>query len=217
MSFYISDDLREASLQAKKNPSAQYVGKWCDAYAVDELVGEGEKCPVCEAPISRLKWLEPHKIRLSNTRYPDRLAWWIKDPMIISERVKSVFEDEQLLGIKEFIPVTVTKVARIKANSAKPPQYFSAEINYSLNVRVDVTRSKIIGQKDNRPCMLCNPFKSTRSQIIKISLDTSSWQGEDIFKVFSLGVVFSQKFYNLVQKHNLTNFNLVPIEEYQRG
>jgi len=216
MSFYIFDDLRETSLQTEKNPNAQYTGKWCDALPVEELTGDYEKCPICDAPVSRLRWLEPHKISLSNTKYPDRLSWWIKDPAIISDRVKIAYEKEGILGIKKFAPVNITKVAHMKASSPKPPQYFATEINYTLNVRVDVENSIAIGQRDDRLCALCNPFGITRDQIVKISLNTTMWKGEDIFKVYSLGVVVSQKFYDIVQKYNFSNFNLVSVDKYQK-
>jgi len=217
MSFYISDDLTEVATLVKENPNARYFGKWCDALAVDELIGDSEKCPVCNRHVSMLKWLEPRKIKLSNTRYPDRLKSWLPQSFVISERSKEAYEQEGLTGIKLFTPVEVVKVSRMKKDSPASFNYFSAEIAYTSNVRVDVANSEIIGQNDDWQCALCNPFGSTRDQIIKISLDASNWQGEDIFKVYSLGVVYSQKFYDLVQKHNLTNFNLVPVSEYQRG
>lgn len=216
MGFYVFDDFKKDSFQAKENPNAQYISSWCDAFELNRLNGDGEKCPVCGRPVSMLKWLEPRIIRLTNTKYPDRLTSWLSDPMVISEEVKLAYTQEGLIGINAFIPVEIAKVAHKKENSLLPPKYYCADINYTLNVRIDVEKSEIIGQKYDWSCELCNPWGTTIDRIIKISLDTSSWKGEDVFKVYSVGVVVSQKFYNFVQKHGFTNFNLVPITEYSQ-
>ena len=105
MKFFVFDDLRDVASRAKKNPDAQYVGNWCDAWAVDEHIGDCEKCPVCDALVSMLKWLEPYRIRLTNTKYPDRLTSWLPESLVISGKVKTAYEHEGLSGIMKFTPV----------------------------------------------------------------------------------------------------------------
>lgn len=210
MKFYISNDVTKGNA----NPSTQHVEKWCDAWEVDRTNGDCERCPICGRPISMLKWLEPRKIRLTSSKYPDRLTSWLTEPMVIAGKVKKAYEQEGLTGIREFIPVSVTKVANIKNNSPKPPDYFCAEIDFTMNVWVDVDKSDVLGQEYDWSCALCNPWGTTIYRINKLVLDTSEWKGEDIFKVFLLGTVVSQRFYDLVQKGGFTNFNLVPVEEY---
>ena len=216
MHFYVFGDLRGEMLQAEKNKNTQHAGKWCDALAVDELIGDCEKCPACNRPVSMLKWLEPRKIRLTNTNYPDRLTSWLPESIVVSEKVKEICEQESLIGIKSFTPVDVVGVLHMRKSSPTPLKYFSAEVDYILNVRVDVKNTVVFGQKYDWSCELCNPWGTTRDKTVKLALDTSNWKGEDVFKVFSLGVVVSQKFYNLAQKHNFTNFNLVSVDKYQR-
>ena len=213
MIFYIADDLKDDLEQAKKAPDSQYVWRWCDAIPVDRVNGDCEKCPVCNQPISMLKWLEPRKMRLTNSKYPDRLTAWLPEPMVISEKFKEVYEQEGLTGIRKYIPIEVVKISRITKNSPVAPKYFSAEIDYTTNIRLDVAKSVIIGQKGDWSCELCNPYGTTCDKIMKLSLNVSEWKGEDIFKVYSLpGRVFvSERFYDFVKKHNFTNFNLVPI------
>jgi rubrerythrin len=213
LQFYVSDDLKDDLEQYKKDPNAQYVWKWCDAWEVDRVNGDSEKCPVCGRHVSMLRWLEPRKLRLTSTKYPDRLTAWLSD-MVVSERFKNAYEQEGLTGIREFTPVEVVKVARMKVNSPNPPKYFCAEVDYTRNVRVDVKKSKIKGQKTDWKCPLCNPWGSTRDKILKLVLNTSDWQGEDIFKVYSFRVVVSQRFYDVIQRYDFTNFNMVPVEEY---
>ena len=124
MRFYIADDLKHDLEQAKKNLNAQYVRRWCDAIPVDEVKGDSEKCPLCNRPISMLKWLEPRKMRLTNSKYPDRLTAWLSEPMVISEKFKKAYEQEGLIGIKKFIPIEVVKIARVTKNSPKTLKYF---------------------------------------------------------------------------------------------
>jgi len=216
--FCIADDLKDDLEQYRKNPNAQYVWRWCDAIRVDdEVKGDGEKCPLCNRPVSTLKWLEPRKMRLTNSKYPDRLTAWLSEPMVISEKVKEAYEQEGLLGIRKFIPIEVVKVSRMRKNSPKPPKYFSAEIDYTTNIQFDVAKSVIVGQKHDWSCELCNPLGITYDKIIKISLNVSGWKGEDVFKVFALpGHVFvSERFYNFVKRHNFTNFNLIPVDMFE--
>lgn len=216
MSFFLTDDLKGDLSIAKKSPSKQYVGDWCDAWEVDRVSGDCDYCPVCGRPVSMLKWLKPRKMRLTNTKYPDRLTAWLSEPLVISERCISVFEEAEISGIKRFDPIEVVKVAHMTKNSSKPPSYFCAEIDYAMCVRVDPDKSTIIGQKTDWCCELCNPWGSTVDHIEKLVLDTVHWDGTDIFRVYSLGVVVSQRFLDVVLKNNMTNFNLVSVDDYQR-
>ena len=215
MTFYVSDDWSENKTLAKENPCAQYVGKWCDAHTVDRINGDSRKCPVCGGHVSNLQWLEPRKMRLTNTRYPDRLSFSLHPYTVVSEGFKTAYEDEGLQGILSFTPIEVVKVSRMTKAQPQPPQYYLAETAYNLSVRFDHKQSIIIGNKYDWSCELCNPLGTTCSKRVKIVLDTSKWDGTDIFEVYSQGLVYSQRFYDFVQKHGFTNFNLVPIEEYQ--
>lgn len=211
MSFYIFNDLIGDIADNTQNPNAQYKEKWCDAWEVERKNGDSEKCPKCGRPVSMLRWLEPRKIRLSSTKYPDRLTTWLVEPMVVSERVKEAFEYQKLVGISEFIPVDIVKVARMKENNPTPPKYYCAEIEFTQNVKVDIDNTVIIGQKCGWLCDVCNPTGKTNDKIAKLSLDTTKWNGEDVFKVYSLGVVVSQRFFDFIHEHGFTNFNLTPI------
>ena len=218
LKFYMPDDIKHDFEQAKKDPNARYAGRWCDAISVDdEARGDCERCPLCNAPVSMLKWLEPRRMRLTNPKYPDRLTAWLSEPMVVSEKVKEAYEQEGLTGVREFVPVEVVKVSRMTKRSTKPPKYFSAEIGFAANVRLDIAKSKIVGQKHDGSCELCDPWGKTRDKIVKLALNASEWKGEDVFKVFSLSarIIVSQRFHDFVERHCFTNFNLVPVEDYR--
>jgi len=215
MIFYTFDDLSIEKEAAIKNSDSTHKGKWCDAWEVDRLNGESEKCPLCGRHVSMLRWLEPCKIRLSNTKYPDRITAWLTEPMVVSERVKDAYQQNGLTGILKFIPVEIVKVAYMKENSPKPPKYFYADIPYTTNIKVYPDETVIVGQKNGWTCTLCNPWGTTIDEVKYLSLNTTEWKGEDVFKIYSLGATFvSKNFFDLVNEYYFSNFNLVRAEEY---
>ena len=221
MKFYISDDLGHykslvKSLGLSPNDDVRGIG-WCDAEKVDPILGDGEKCPLCGRAVSLKRWMDPRKIKLSNTRFPDRISWWILEPLIFSERVKNAYECEGLTGIKQFIPVEVVKVSRKSKKALPPPLYFSAEIPFNESIRVDEKKTIIIGQPYDWKCELCNPFGTTCDRLEQLRLDTSKWDGTDVLQVYAVGIIYSERFYDLVKRYNFTNFNLVDIEEYKKN
>lgn len=163
-----------------------------------------------------LKWLEPRKIRLSNTKYPDRLTSWLSEPLVASQKFIDIYSIEGLTGINLFEPIEVVKVAHKTKNSADPPMYFRAQIDYTQSVRVDAGKTRIHGQESGWSCELCNPWGCTVDHIETLVLDTTNWDGIDIFRVYAIGrVVVSQRFHDAIQKYGLTNFNLVTVEDYR--
>lgn len=219
MNFYIIDDMKEMKeFRARPNwdPNAQYKGTWCDAWSVDRKNGTYEKCPLCGRPVSMLKWEEPRKMRLSNTRYPDRLSSWLTEPLVVSERFMNAYWQEKLSGVLSFSEIEVVKVSHRKASSSKPPRYFLADLCFSKSIRINLDQTMIHGQKHDWSCALCNPFGSTCDSLERLVLDTDQWDGVDIFQVYAVGVVCSQRFYDFIDKHGFTNFNLVQIEKYRR-
>lgn len=219
MNFYIIDDSKEVKKQQARpdrNSSAQYQGKWCDAWAVDRKNGDYMRCPLCGRPVSMRKWEKPRKMRLSNTRYPDRLSSWLMEPLVVSEQFMNAYQQESLSGILSFSKIDVVKAAHRKAASVAPPDYYLADLCYSRTVRIDLERTIVHGQKYDWSCELCNPFGSTCDRLDRLDLNTEQWDGTDIFLVYAVGTVCSQKFYDFINTNQFTNFNFVPVSEYKR-
>lgn len=217
MTFYIIDDMQEIKrLQARSDwdPNAQFRGEWCDAEEVAPKFEGYDKCPLCGHPISMLKWQEPRKMRLSNTRYPDRLAQM--PSLVTSGRFVSAYRQEGLSGILSFSEIEVVKVAHKKPSSPEPPRYYLSDICYSESVRMDPEKTIQHGRKCGWSCKLCNPCGIVRYSLERLVLDTTHWDGTDIFQVYAVGTVCSQRFYDLIVSHVFTNFNLISIEEYRR-
>lgn len=194
--------------------ATQYISKWCDAWEVDRINGEAERCPICKHYISSLEWLQPRKIRLTSTHYPDVLREWLSEPLVVSERFVEIFRVAGLTGVREFVKIDEVRAPR--KNSPQPPNYYCAKIDYSTSIKVDFDKSQIYGRKYDWSCELCNPLGATTDRIDRLVLDTTQWCGEDILRVYGHGLVFSQRFYDFVRQNNFTNFNLVPVDQYQR-
>ena len=200
------------------NPSEQFISEFCDVEKVDPQYGESEKCPLCGRAVSNKEWLEPRKIRLSNTRYADHLYYWFCNyPFVVSERFVEVYKESNLSGIKEFLPLEVVKVSRMRKNSPKPPRYFIATIPFTKNVTIDVDKTIVVGKDRDWKCELCSPFGKVRDHFEKLTLNTTNWSGEDIFEVYNLGIVASQRFKDFVEENNFTNFEFIKIADYKKA
>lgn len=211
MKFYVlankAEPLRPLS------PNDQYIGKWCDAIEVDRKYGPAEVCPLCGSYISMLSWEEPRKMRLTNTRYPDRIIYELLRP-VFSERFMNAYLEAGLRGIKSFSKIEVVKVSHMSKKSLPPPNYYLADVGFSQTVTIDMKNTIIKGSKHGQPCPLCNPFGLSFDSIERLAYNTEQWDGTDIFRAYPSKMICSQRFYDLVIDNGFTNFQLVPVDEY---
>ena len=210
MNFYLFSDLKSGK---NLNPGTLYKSKWCEATVLDRVNGEPEKCPNCGRFVSLKKWEAPRKIELSNSNYPDRLSDWIPEPLVVSQRFVDLYRKSDLIGISQFIKIDSILVKNSKSNLC-PPDYYVAMIDFTTNVSIDVQKSNIVGQKYGWSCPICNPLGTTVDSVNRLVLNTDEWNGTDVFRVYGIGVVTSQKFADFIISNRLSNFNLVPVCEY---
>ncbi len=196
-----------------KNPNSQVRNRWSVAWEVDRVYGDSEKCPVCGRHASMLAWAEPRKMRLTGKRYPDRLADYLAKPLVVSERFVEVYRREGLTGVSEFAPIEVVNP------TANTPNYFLGHVSFNRSVQFDLSRTVIEGQPQGWSCPLCSPWETTKDKIHKLALSAENWDGQDIMRLYAFhGVAFvSQRFYDCVRRYELTNFVMIPVEEYRFG
>ena len=169
------------------------------------------KCPVCGSTVGPLQWDEPRKVIFSKPKYGD-LVYGLK--FLVSEKFKNLYENSDLKGIIEFIPVEIVKVRYLKQLSTEIPIYYSVRLIYSF-ARVDKNRSYITGHPDERYCSLCKPFGTTIDVIKGIYIDETNWGGEDIFHLHEIGSIFiSQKFVDFCLINELTNLDYINTKNY---
>lgn len=211
--FYVFSQPNDLNL--RDNLSQQFKRKWCDAKEIDRISGEAETCPTCGRYVSSTEWMSPRKIKLTGHNYPDRLTSWLSEPLVVSERFVNLYKSSPLIGVSEFAPIDFVIVSQSTSRMDSIPHYYCAKTKYTTGVKIDPIHSEIYGQAYGWTCNTCNPFGTTVDRINSIVLDTEHWNGEDIFRVYGLGIVVSQRFYDFVTEHRFTNFDLTEVRKYK--
>ena len=209
MNFYVLSSKNDDSFSNK-----QYKQNWCDAWAVNRVNGPYEKCPLCGRPVSMRKWEKPRVIRLTKGKLPDRLIQWLNEPLVISERFLTAFRKSELTGIKAFHEIEILNSQHMKEVNCYPVRYYWAELSFNQSVSVDLKTTVITGQRRDWSCAICNPFGMSCDRIEQFGLDTTHWNGIDIFRLYIGEIICSQRFKDFIDENDLTNFLLVPIEKY---
>ncbi|HOL56854.1 MAG TPA: hypothetical protein PK351_06265 [Spirochaetota bacterium] len=89
-------------------------------------------CPVCGRAVSMLKWLPPHRVKLSSAK-PEKwgdFVWGAGFTLLVSDRFKAIYEQEDLRGVKFFSPVGVVRIGTRKTGylPSGMPTYYSIEV-----------------------------------------------------------------------------------------
>ena len=186
---------------------------FCDLDDNHQSADTCPRCPKCNRPIGRRHWLEPRKVVLSKPQYGDFVPG---GEYLVSENFKSAYEQSDLKGIREFVPVEISKVRYMRKTSPQPPQYYVMNLKYSF-AKIDLEKSFIKwGTPDpERMCSLCNPFGTVSTEIRGLHIDAKNWGGEDIFHLHEIGGVYaSQKFIDFCTEKKFTNFKYVNTKDY---
>lgn len=210
MNFFVLSDYQE-NISSSNIP---YIRTWCEAWAVDRMNGPCERCPLCGRPVSMRKWESPRRIRLSSGRCPDHLVHWLNEPLIVSEAFFHAYAKSDLTGIRAFHEIQVVPNGRKKENVQGSVTYFLADVSFTDHVTLDTKATVMHGQKRDWSCATCNPFGMTCDRIERIALNTTQWDGSDVFRLYTGGTICTSRFCDFVQKNKFTNFCFVPIEEY---
>lgn len=152
-------------------------------------------------------------MRLVGKRYPDRLVDCLVEPLVVSERFVKMYHQERLKGVSGFMPIQVVNP------TASTPNYFLGQVSFNQSVQVDLSHTIVEGKHMGESCSLCNPWGTTRDKIHKLALYTEKWDGQDIMRIYApLGhVIVSRRFYDCIRQYGLTNFAMIPVEEYRFG
>ncbi|XXF78198.1 double-CXXCG motif protein [Myxococcaceae bacterium GXIMD 01537] len=161
------------------------------------------------------KWLPPYRGDL--VLYGESFGDFVETPgytVLVSERFAEAFKAEGLTGLLGLHPVEVLRVRgrRKAAKVVSVPRYFAASPCYG-RAAVDMARSRI---RHDEP-ITCSECRHMATECIHgFALEPGSWQGEDVFRPRGLRgcIVVSERFRQLVERHQLTNMRLIPIEEY---
>ncbi len=202
-----------------KPEKGRFGTKWAYSEAEEPReFADPNRCPVCGAILSLLKWLPPHRVKLSSAKpekWPDFL-WGVGEPFMVSGRFKSIYEVEGLSGIIRFHPpAEIVRVGNRKRGDlpADLPTYHLVDVLWG-GANLDDKASKPVFTRWPL-CEFCRSGGSVYSRE-RIILEPDSWTGADIFQARGVAgvILVSERFKEVVERYGLTNLLLIPAERY---
>lgn len=181
--------------------------------------GECQRCPACGGAVSGLKWLPPHRIKLSSGK-PEKwgdFLWGAGFPLLVSARFRQVYGAEGLSGIRSF-DAAAEIVSAGRANGgliSRGPVYQLVDVPWG-GANQDDTASELVFERPEKiTCTYCRMQTAGRRQS-SIAIDESSWNGSHIFKARGAPAAFivTDRFKAAVEQHGLRNVLLIPAEDY---
>ena len=194
--------------------------KWAYADKVDPVViseKAEDYCPVCGSPVGMLKWLPPHRVKLSSAdpRKWGDFVWGAGFDLLVSERFKVIYEQEGLKGVKYFSLVEIVRVGKRKIGDLPPelPRYYLIKVIWD-GANQDDQASKVVYERAPA-CPYCRAG-SRRLRQEGIILEVGSWKGVDLFQARGAPapILVSERFKEVVEKYGLKNVWLIPAEKY---
>jgi hypothetical protein len=191
--------------------------RWAYGEEVDPVViGEGDKCPVCGRPVGALRWLPPHRVRLSSAK-PEKwgdFVWGAGFDVMVSARLKLVYETEHLTGISIFHPAAkIVSMGRTRDMPSRIPTYHPIEILWNGANQDDTASGVTFGSPVH--CSYCRAGGLPRRQS-KLAIDERSWTGADIFtpRGAPVPIMVSEHFKQVFEAYDLRNAWFVPADRY---
>ena len=205
----------------KPEEGLRFGRKW--AYAQiqkPDNTGEAQHCPVCGDPVSQMKWLPPHNIKLSSAK-PQKwgdIVWGAGFPLLVSSKFKGVYERESLSGIADFSPpVEMVRMGILKSGPFPnpPPSYHLIHLPWG-GANQDDAASGLQHELPNKiTCTYCRSGVTWRKQD-RIVIEDGSWDGSDIFKPRNAPIQFmiSERFKQIADEYEFKNTWFIPAEKY---
>ena len=168
-----------------------------------------QHCPNCGSLSYGLKWVAPYSVTFNKKKIGDISLW---SPLIVSQKFKDVYEQNNLTGINNFNLVEQA-TSRGKEIDLK---LYVVELERT-NSYVNYSRTKIKGGvTDTKKCTYCNPIKREREYVNGIYFDREF--KFDIFYTYDWGnqIFLSEKFVKIMLANGITNLksNIEECEKY---
>jgi len=169
-------------------------------------------CPVCTRRMGSRDWLPPHHVNI--VRYGKKfgdISIGTGNSVFVSDAFRQAWLLEGLRGIDAFGAIEVIKIqpARI---AAQAPRYWHI-IPHISSTAADYAQSNFIW---SRPpyCEYCGG--AGIDAVAGFVINQSTWTGEDFFRLRNVpGLrIVTQRFADMVHRHNLTNALMIPVEQY---
>lgn len=194
-------------------PQTRYDTDFVDAEPSN--TGEPARCPKCGRPIGMLPWLPPFRaeLRIYGQTFGD-VAYGPAGNILVSARFAETYQLERLVGLVGFEAVEIVGVQRRGGSGADQPtpRYVHAAITAGGAV-IDEARSRL-RRSGPVTCDVCR--SDGLDTVTGFLLDKGTWTGEDVFYPRGLSgiAVASERFRDFIARHQFTNVNLIPTQEY---
>ena len=168
-----------------------------------------QHCPNCGALSYGLKWVPPYNVTFNKKTIGDISLW---DPLIVSQKFKDVYEQNNLTGIRNFCLVEQATSCGKEINL----KFYVVELE-RINGQVNYKKTKIKGSiTDTKKCICCNPIKREKEYVNGIYFDEEFKL--DIFYTYDWGnqIFLSEKFVKVMISNGITNLesNIEECEKY---
>lgn len=177
---------------------------------------EYDPCPVCgRRPGTRI-WLPPHRLSLSQRKYPD-LLWVSGSNICATPAFRQMFEACRTTGVTGYDPpASITRVGRRPGGmvTPQPPEYRRVRLaGWGANLD-DAASGATGGLSARDSCRFCRP--GSPQSIDRLVVESTSWTGLDIFIVRGIAgvVVVTERFRDLFRSHGLTGVFFCPCDRY---
>jgi hypothetical protein len=204
MSFYILDNPENNDALTDFSP------------ATPHNVGKAPTCQSCGKALGMLPWLPPYRAEIEywGEKAGD-IVFGPSNELLVSEKFKLAYKDDNLNGLCGFLPVEITKSTyhnnKTEINKTK---YYCVTIGLS-RAAIDISSSGVVFDEP----VTCNECRigGILKSIDRIFIEDGTWSGEDIFFARGLpGVIItSDKFKQFFKKNGIENGVLKKASEFQ--
>lgn len=195
-----------------QHPSQRtYPYAWKDA----SFVGfRQSQCGECGRTVSAAEYRGPHHLIVEGgPKYPDYHAFCgAGEPIfVISERAARIFQENNLTGITEFIPIRAEK--EINGTLVPLPETAPKYVLVQITGRIDLDYRRMCLKK-KKVCKTCGGFEWNRQRMHPLCMDERTWDGSDLCRNESIPgyILFSKTAVDLVKKYKLKGFSFEPLE-----
>ena len=176
------------------------------------------RCPQCGQLVSGGYWMQPRSIKITKRKLPDFLYTdGDQAPFLLSREALTKIQEAGLTGITAFQEIEASRFQRKAKAEMEIPSYYHIELARS-RITIDHDHSVIVYGKQNKTqyCPLCNQVTAPYDFFRTLSLNTTEYEGYDIFYIYELGgtVFFSQRFIEFYHESGLTNLHFLPAQKH---
>lgn len=178
------------------------------------------RCPLCQGALTTMIWRQPHRISISRSdpaRWPDILFGPDMYDLMISGRMKALYETFGLTGVPEFAPAAeIVRAGRKRAmDLSVAPVYHNVFLGRpTAEIDLEASGFEFAEPRMEVPheCPACGSARRLLRRT-GFRIRPGSWQGEDVFKApWGPRAFVSERFVRVCEDNEIRGVVFVPAE-----